>query len=174
VSTKSKPALRSGDLARLVGISPDTLRLYERKGLLPRPPRSANGYRCYPPEVVDRIRLIRAALSIGFTLDELADILVMRDGEGVPCKHVRELAGAKLESLDRYIRQLVELRKQLQGVLAQWDGTLKKTPRGKRAGLLELLAADAGAHRRKLDPQLYSSLAGRSIHRKSNHHRSQK
>jgi MerR family transcriptional regulator, mercuric resistance operon regulatory protein len=169
VSTKTKLPLRSGDLARLVGISPDTLRLYERKGLLPSPPRSANGYRSYPPEVVDRIRLIRAALSIGFTIDELADILVMRDGEGAPCKHVRELAGAKLESLNRYVRQLEELRDQLRGILKQWDSDLKKTPRGQRAGLLETLAADAGSRSRKLSPQLYSSLAGKSIHKKSIH-----
>jgi DNA-binding transcriptional MerR regulator len=169
VSVKTNPPLRSGDLARLVGVSPDTLRLYERKGLLPSPPRSANGYRLYPPEVIDRIRLIRAALSIGFTLDELTNILVMRDGEGVPCGHVRELAGAKLESLDRYIRQLAELRDQLKSILKQWDGALKKTPRGKRAGLLETLAADARSPGRKLSPQLYSSLAGRSIHKKSIH-----
>jgi MerR family transcriptional regulator, mercuric resistance operon regulatory protein len=169
VSTKTKLPLRSGDLARLVGISPDTLRLYERKGLLPCPPRSANGYRSYPPEVVDRIRLVRAALSIGFTIDELANILVMRDGEGVPCNHVRELAGAKLESLNRYVRQLEELRDQLRGILKQWDSDLKKTPRGQRAGLLETLAADAGSRSRKLSPQLYSSLAGKSIHKKSTH-----
>ena len=166
VSPKTKSQLRSGDLAKLVGISPDTLRLYERKGLLPCPPRSGNGYRSYPPQMVDRILLIRAALSIGFTLDELANILVMRDGEGVPCAHVRELAGAKFESLDRYIRQLVELRDQLGVILKQWDGVLKTTPRGKRAGLLETLAADARTGRRKLSPQLYSSLAGKSIHRK--------
>ena len=169
MSTKTKPPLRSGDLARLVGISPDTLRLYERKGLLPCPPRTANGYRSYPPEVVDRIRLIQAALSMGFTIDELADILVMRDGEGAPCKHVRELAGAKLESLNRYIRQLEELRDQLSAILKQWDGALKKTPRGKRAGLLETLAADAGSRSHKLSPQLYASLAGKSIHKKSTH-----
>jgi DNA-binding transcriptional MerR regulator len=169
VSTKAKPPLRSGVLARLVGISPDTLRLYERKGLLPCPPRSANGYRSYPPEVVDRIRLIRAALSIGFTLDELDNILVMRDGEGVPCGHVRQLAGAKLESLSRYIGQLEELRDQLRVILKQWDGALKKTPRGQRAGLLETLAADAGSRSRKLSPQLYSSLAGKSIHKKPIH-----
>ena len=165
MSAKTKPPLRSGDLARLVGISPDTLRLYERKGLLPRPPRSSNGYRSYPPEVVGRIRLIRAALSIGFTLDELRNILVMRDGEGMPCGHVRELAGMKLDSLDRYIRQLAELRDQLRAILKRWDRDLKKTPRGKRAGLLEALAADASSRSRKLAPQLYSSLAGKSIHK---------
>jgi DNA-binding transcriptional MerR regulator len=165
--------LRSGDLAKLVGISPDTLRLYERKGLLLSPPRSANGYRSYPPEVVDRIRLIRAALSIGFTLDELADILVMRDGDGIPCTHVRKLAGAKLESLSRHIRQLVEFRNRLSIILKQWDGALKTTPRGKRASLLETLAADPGSRGRKLSPQLYSSLAGKSIHKRQSTRRSQ-
>jgi MerR family mercuric resistance operon transcriptional regulator len=169
VSSKTKPPLRSGDLARLVGVSPDTLRLYERKGLIQCPPRSANGYRCYPPQVVDRVRLVRAALSIGFTIDELASIIVMRDGKNVPCTHVRELAGAKLESLNRHIRQLVELRDRLSSILKQWDGALKATPRGERAGLLETLAAEAGTSSRKLAPQLYSSLAGKSIHRKSIH-----
>lgn len=159
--------MRSGDLARLVGISADTLRFYERKGLLPRPPRSANGYRLYSPEAVDRIRLIRAALSIGFTLDELANILLMRDGEGVPCKHVRELAGAKLQSLDRYIRHLAELRDRLRGIVKQWDGVLQNTPQGERARLLETLAADCGSKPRKLPSQLYWSLAGKSIHTKS-------
>lgn len=157
--------MRSGELARLVGISSDTLRLYERKRLLVAPPRSANGYRCYPAESVERIRLIRAALSIGFTLDELAEILAMRAGEGVPCAHVRELAGTKLKNLDRQIGDMVELRKQLAVILKQWDGRLKKVPPGNRAGLLEALAADPRAGSRKLSPQLYSSLAEKSIHK---------
>ena len=119
--------------------------------------------------MVDRIRLIRAALSIGFTLRELANILVMRAGEGIPCTHVRELAGAKLQSLDRYIGQLAELRDQLSVILKQWDSALKKTPRGKRAGLLETLAADARSRSRKLPSQLYLSLAGKSIPKRPIH-----
>jgi DNA-binding transcriptional MerR regulator len=166
MSTKTKTPVRSGELARMLAISPDTLRLYERKGLLPRPPRSSNGYRCYAPAAVDRIRLIRAALSIGFTLTELAEVLAMRDGEAVPCAHVRALAGTKLESLDLQIRQLGELRAQLAVILKQWDSALKKAPRGQRAGLLERLAADPGSQPRRLSPQLYSSLAGKSIHTK--------
>ncbi len=157
--------MRSGELAKLAGISSDTLRLYERKGLLAAPPRSTNGYRCYPAESVERIRVIRAALSIGFTLDELAEILTMRAGGGAPCAHVRELAGTKLKNLERHIGQLVELRNQLALILRQWDGALKKAPHGKRAGLLETLALDSRFKGRKLAPQLYSSLAEKSIHK---------
>jgi DNA-binding transcriptional MerR regulator len=116
--------------------------------------------------VVDRVRLIRAALSIGFTLAELAEVLAMRDGERVPCAHVRALAGAKLDSLELHIRRLSELRDQLVVILKQWDSALKKTPRGQRARLLETLAADSGSQRRSLAPQLYSSLAGKPIHTK--------
>jgi DNA-binding transcriptional MerR regulator len=156
--------MRTGELAKRIGVSPDTLRLYERKGLLRRPPCSANGYRCYPPEAVHRIRLIRAALSIGFTIHELGEIFALRDGGGAPCLQVRDLAGTKLKSLERHIRELAELRDQLRNVLKQWDATLKKAPRGQRAGLLESLAAASDSRRRNLPAQLYSSLARTSIH----------
>ena len=168
MSTKTKLPLRSGELARAEGLSSDTLRLYERKGLLAAPPRASNGYRCYPPEAVDRIRLIRAALSIGFTLDELAKIMVLRAGSGIPCAHVRELAGDKLKNLERHIRQMVELRKRLTAVLKEWDGTLKQTPRGKRAGLLDALSAATRSGGKRLAPRLYSSLAGKSIVKRTN------
>lgn len=143
----------------MAGVSSDTLRFYERKGLFARPPRSSNGYRCYPPEVVERVRLIRAALSIGFTIDELAQVLALRDGGGAPCLQVRDLAGTKLGNLERHIHELMELREQLRKVLKQWDATLKKTPARKRAGLLEALAATSQRRGRNLPAQMYSSLA---------------
>jgi DNA-binding transcriptional MerR regulator len=62
--------LRSGELAQLAGVSPDTLRHYERKGLLAAPHRSPNGYREYPASALDRVRLIRRALAVGFTLSD--------------------------------------------------------------------------------------------------------
>jgi DNA-binding transcriptional MerR regulator len=164
VSGNSEKPLRSGDLAKLVGVSSDTLRLYERRGLLPRPPRAANGYRCYPPGTVGRVRLIRAALSIGFTLEELREILRLRDGQGVPCAHVRKLAGTKLRNLDQHIAQLAELRDQHQSVLKQWDPRLKKSRCAQRDGSMEALAATSGSKLSKLGPQLYASLAGKSIH----------
>jgi MerR family transcriptional regulator, copper efflux regulator len=152
------PALRSGGLARLVGLSPDTLRLYERKGLLHPQLRSSNGYRCYGPDSVARVRLIRAALSIGFTLDELAKVLKIRDADGVPCSKVRDLATSKLRGLEQHIRQLLELRDQLRLLLSTWDQVLKQTPRDKRAGLLDALAASSAGKVRRLPPHLYAAV----------------
>ena len=97
METKStRHYFRSGELARLAGVSTDTLRHYERKGLLKRARRSANGYREYLATDLDRVRLVRGALGIGFTLDELARILSVRDRGGAPCRQVRALAGRSL------------------------------------------------------------------------------
>ena len=77
--------MRSTALARLAGVSPDTLRHYEAKGLLPRAARSKNGYREYPAEALARVGLVRRAVALGFTLDELARINVR--GKGFGGKH---------------------------------------------------------------------------------------
>ena len=77
--------LRSAQLARLAGVSTDTLRLYEIRAVAPAG-RSANGYREYPPEACTRVRLVRRALALGFTLDELASIVKVRDRGGAPCR----------------------------------------------------------------------------------------
>jgi DNA-binding transcriptional MerR regulator len=133
--------LRSGELARLAGVSPDTLRHYERKGLLTRPRRSANGYREYLSSDLDRVRLVRGALAIGFSLDELARILSVRDRGGAPCHQVRALAAAKLTEVETQLGELAELRDELRRLLKNWDGLLAKKSPLERAGLLELLAA---------------------------------
>jgi DNA-binding transcriptional MerR regulator len=129
--------LRSGELARRAGVSPDTLRHYERRGLLPRPERSSAGYRLYSPEALDRVRLIRGALSIGFTVKELGAILGDRDGGGTPCHRVRALAADKLAAVELQLRTLRHWRRELRNALADWDRRLRDTPRGKRAGLLD-------------------------------------
>lgn len=69
---------RVGELAKAAGISTDTLRHYERKGVLPRPRRSRNGYREYPKEALERVGMIRQALAVGFTLDELSAVFKIR------------------------------------------------------------------------------------------------
>jgi DNA-binding transcriptional MerR regulator len=136
--------LRSGELARLAGVSTDTLRHYERKGVLARPRRGGNGYRQYPPEAQARVLLVRRALAVGFTLDELARIVSARDRGAAPCREVRELAAAKLAEVEERLSQLVELRDELRATLKEWDRRLERTPAGGRAGLLEALTGGNG------------------------------
>jgi hypothetical protein len=92
VPNTTRQYVRSGELAKITGVSTDTLRHYERIGVLARPPRTSGGYRQYPVEAADRVRLVRRAMAIGFSLDELARILHMRDHGGAPCRQVHALA----------------------------------------------------------------------------------
>jgi DNA-binding transcriptional MerR regulator len=131
--------MRAAALARLAGVSTDTLRLYEKKGLLPKPARSPNGYRRYSSAAGSRVRLIRQALALGFTLDELARILKVRDAGEIPCRGVRALAGEKLALLDARLAELARARERLAAVLVRWDSILAETPNGARAALLDAL-----------------------------------
>lgn len=142
-----KPYLRSGELARLAGISPDTLRHYERMKLLAVPRRSASNYRLYAPDAVDRVRLIQRALAVGFALPELAKILKVRDAGGAPCREVKRLLQEKLVKMDRQIADLVAMRDHLRIVLADWAKRLAHTPKSEPARLLETLIVPA--HRSK-------------------------
>ena len=130
----------SGELAALTGVSRDTLRHYEKKGVLARPHRSRSGYRLYPAEALKRVQLIRQAISIGFTLDELAQILRVRDKGGAPCQQVRHLTAAKLEDVETQLRDLLSMRDVLRNLLQDWDERLKETNAQHRAALLESLA----------------------------------
>jgi DNA-binding transcriptional MerR regulator len=89
-------------LARAAGVSTDTLRHYESRSLIPTPPRAANGYRTYPADTLARVQLIRRALAIGFTIDELARVLRSRDRGEVPCAGVRDLAARKIGEVIDY------------------------------------------------------------------------
>jgi DNA-binding transcriptional MerR regulator len=131
--------MRPGELARLAGVSTDTLRLYERRGLLPKARRSPNGYREYPAEACLRVRLVRRAVALGFTLDELVRVLNERDRGGAPCHEVRALAARKLSQLEARVTELSEARDRLRGVIRRWDKVLAATPRGARAALLDAL-----------------------------------
>jgi len=141
-------SLSSGELAGLAGVSRDTLRHYERKGVLPRPLRSHNAYRQYPPEALQRVQLVRRALSVGFTLDELAKVLKVRDAGGAPCEEVRKLAAQKLLNVQDQLRELTRLRDDLQETIKEWDTRLARRAGGKRANLLESLSVDANPAKR--------------------------
>jgi MerR family mercuric resistance operon transcriptional regulator len=139
------PTLSVGELAQRCGVSADTLRYYERKGVIARPARGVNGYRRYPEETLARVQLVRRALTVGFTLDELARLLRMRDAGKVPCLEVRKLAGSKLEEIERRLQELVAVRDDLRTTLRTWDTQLAGTPSGKPARLLESLAPSSAS-----------------------------
>jgi len=147
-AVSSNGALSSGELADLAGVSRDTLRHYERKGVLPRPLRGHNGYRKYPPEALQRVQLVRRALTVGFTLDELARVLKVRDGGGAPCEEVRRLAAQKLLNVQDQLRELTALRDEIQQTLNDWDARLAHRVQGKRANLLESLSVDSNPAKR--------------------------
>jgi DNA-binding transcriptional MerR regulator len=131
--------MRAGELARACGVSTDTLRHYERVGVLAKPLRTPAGYRQYPAEALVRVRLVRRALAIGFSLAELARILRTRERGGAPCREVRALAAGKLAELERQLTEMTALRDHLLRLVAEWDKRLDATPAGMRAGLLEAL-----------------------------------
>ena len=155
--TATRP-LRSTALARAAEVSPDTLRHYERKGLLPEPARSPNGYREYPPEALARVRLVRRAVALGFTLDELARIVKVRDQGGAPCREVRAIAAGKLALLEDRVAEMQRACDRLRSVLERWDTLLDATPAGKRAALLDALDGfvEAGTPSPLVPPALQS------------------
>ena len=129
--------MRSGELARLTGVSTDTLRHYERCGLLPRPGRTAGNYRSYPPSSQQRVELIQRALGIGFSLSELKPILAVRDAGGTPCRQVRQLLRSKIGHVNEQIESLSLLRTELNRLAKDWDKRLNHTKSGQAARLLE-------------------------------------
>jgi DNA-binding transcriptional MerR regulator len=131
---------RSGDLARKAGVSVDTLRHYERRGLLATPRRLPNGYRLYPSEALDRVLLIQRALSVGFTLEELTKFLRSRAAGKPPCREVRSLAAKRLRDVEHQLEELARFRDVLRRLIENWDIRLAKTGEAAPAGLLESLA----------------------------------
>jgi DNA-binding transcriptional MerR regulator len=140
----SEQPLRAGELARQTGVSKDTLRFYEREGLLSRPERLPNNYRVYPSGTVEHVLWIRRILAAGFTVEELSRILAERDRGGVPCRRVRELGAAKLAEMEERLCELQAARDSLESLLRDWDRRLAETAPGERAGLLESLRGQPG------------------------------
>jgi len=117
----SSASLGPRELARACGVSTDTLRHYERKGLLAKRQRTPAGYRRYPSDTVDRVRLIQRALVVGFSLDDLTRVLRERDPGGAPCRGVRALLDARLADLSARIRDLKSLKLELASLARVWD-----------------------------------------------------
>lgn len=126
-------------VAEATGVSTDTLRHYERLGLLPGTLRSDAGYRRYSPDTIERVRLIQRALAIGFSLKDLSSVLANREKGTPPCRRVRSLVGERLAALESRLVELTGLRDELRVLLRDWDARLAVTPEGQRARLLDML-----------------------------------
>jgi DNA-binding transcriptional MerR regulator len=131
--------LTIGQVAQLTGVTRDTIRYYERLGLLPRPARTRAGYRQFPATAVNRLALVRNAQRFGFTLREIAGFLRVRDSGGKPCRDVRAAAHRRLDAVEQQIAELVAMRDRMFRTLENWDATLAVTPADRPARLLETL-----------------------------------
>ena len=123
VTNQNAKPLLVGQLARQAGVKSDTVRFYERAGLLPRPERTAAGYRTYPPEVGNRLRFIRQAQALGLSLDEIKRVLRMRDSGKLPCDFVIELAQRRLREVERELAGLEGVRDALRRYVRHWKRT---------------------------------------------------
>lgn len=116
-----------GELAREAGVKPDTVRFYERAGLLAPPARTAAGYRVYDPTARDRIRFIKRAQKLGFTLEQIRQILSLRGNRPATCECVLRMAEASLAEVETKLRDLQIFRDALAKNLVEWQtaGTRK-------------------------------------------------
>ncbi len=102
--------MRVAELAAAVGVTADTIRFYEREGLLPPPRRTPSGYRSYDPGAVERLLFIRGAQRLGLHLSDIRDLLAVRDTGSCPCEPAEQLLRRRLAELDAEMARLAELR----------------------------------------------------------------
>ncbi len=106
--------MRIGELGEQAGLSAKTIRYYEDIGILPEPDRTASGYRVYDDGALERLRFIRAAQAVGFTLGEIKEVLDFGDRGEAPCLHVRHLMEERIRNLSEHIRGLEQMRSELE------------------------------------------------------------
>lgn len=111
--------MRSAHLADAAGVHVETLRYYERRGLLPAPPRSASGYRDYPPEAIRQLRLIKQAQALGLSLDDIAELLARNPHAAIACGDLEARIRTTLSELDTKLAALTELRGSLERLLCE-------------------------------------------------------
>lgn len=110
--------LSIGQIAHLVGVGVETVRFYERQGLLEKPPRKESGYRQYPLEAVLRLRFIRKAKEVGFSLREIKELLSLRLDNTATCEDVRGRAEAKILDIEQKIQALQRMKQALTDLTA--------------------------------------------------------
>ena len=114
--------LRTGELAIQGGVNLETIRYYERRGLLPKPPRTSAGYRAFDAEAVRRLRFIKQAQALGFSLKEVRELLALRLNPRTSCADVRRRAEAKIADIEEKLRDLRAMKRVLVRITAACAG----------------------------------------------------
>jgi len=136
--------MRIGKVAEQAGVSVETIRFYERKGLIAQPHKPENGgYRSYSRETVDRVRFIRQGQSLGFSLKEIEDLLLLKAEPQTDCADVRERALAKLDEVNDKITNLTAIRSALENLIHECQG---QGPASSCCPILDALDPNAKEH----------------------------
>ena len=114
--------LTIGQVAKEAGVGVETLRYYEREGLVKEPPRRVSGYRQYPEDVVKRIHFIKRAQELGFSLKEIAELLALRVDQETPSIEVKRRAEAKLVDIERKVEELLRMKRALEQITQLCNG----------------------------------------------------
>ena len=133
-------SLTIGQLAKRAGVNLDTVRYYERRRLLAKAPRSAGGYRSFSEETVKRLRFIRHAQQLGFTLKEIAELLSLQVDPETTCGDVLKRAEAKSEDIDKKISHLKAMKRALKRLMTE----CARHTSSKQCSLIEALQSEDG------------------------------
>ena len=123
LTSRSAASLKIGEVAKLSGIGIEALRFYERSGLLGRPGRTQSGYRVYDEVVLQRLDFIKRAQVLGFSLDEIKQIIADKQAGRSPCLEVRNIVRHRLEDLDERMKEMRRYRRELGAALTHWEET---------------------------------------------------
>lgn len=134
--------MKTGQVAAAAGVNIQTLRYYERRGILEEPERHASGYRDYPESAVQLVRFVKRSQELGFTLDEIEELLLLRDDATRSCTEVRDAAAVKIEDIEQKMKTLRAMKKALTTLVdtCQGKGSTRECP------ILESI--DGAKHRR--------------------------
>lgn len=135
-------SLTIGQLAQEAGINPESVRFYEAQNLMPEPPRTAAGYRMYPQNAVLRIRFIKRAQDLGFSLKEIRELLFLAEDRNTDCAEVRTLAQAKVVEISRKIQTLEAMKRTLSALAETCPGTGPAV----NCSILESMSSDEAPH----------------------------
>lgn len=130
ITAAPEPPLKVAELARAVGLTADTIRYYERVGLLPPPARTPAGYRAYDPDAAERLRFIQGCQRLGLRLSDIRDLLAIRDTGQCPCEPAEQLLRRRLDELNAEMTRLAALRSDMEHMLQALPTTDCPAPPG--------------------------------------------